>query len=573
MTAQVNAAVTPRMSSADALAARRAAIAAIEKESEAGTPLQSEVVTLYQGAQYHLYQYKKFNDVRLVFVPEFDIAFYGGDPDNFTFPRYALDMALFRVYEHGKPLAVKHFLPWSTRGVKDGEVVFTSGHPGATQRLNTVAHLEALRDHSLPINLEMYTRIRDALAAYRAQGAEQDRQAKDLFFGIENSLKSWTGQLAGLRDPAIMRRKVAAEEALRAAVAGSAEYRERFGGAWDAVAEARRALPSYNMERAMIEGGLALYSDYFSMARTLVRWTAEQQRPNGERLPEYTDARRAAIERQVRSAAPIHPGLEQARLSESLALMRDKLGADHVVVREVLAGQMPAVRARELVAATRLGDAAVRTALLAGGAQAIAASTDPFIAIARALEPRARTLRTRYDRELLAVERDAYAKIAQAVFATQGDAAYPDGTFTLRLSYGAVKGYREDATVVSPFTDFRGLYVRADQHGMKPPYRYPDRWAKARTALALDTPYNFVSTNDIVGGNSGSPVINAAGELVGLIFDGNIHSLPGYFVYDPAVNRAVSVDVRGMIEALRKVYGAEAVVGELLAVAVPTAAR
>ena len=574
VTPQVNAAVRPGMSSADTLAARRAAIAAIEKESEAKNGLQSEVVTLYQGAQYHLYQYRKFTDVRLVFAPEFDIAFFGGDPDNFTFPRYALDMTLFRVYDNDKPLAVKHFLPWSASGSKEGEVVFTSGHPAATQRLNAVAHLEQLRDHSLPLNIEMYTRIRNALDAYRKQGVEQEREAKDLFFSLENSLKSWKGQLQGLKDPAIMNKKIAAEKALRSAVMAKPDLATRFGDAWDAIASARRALPAYNLERVMIEGGLALYSEYFTMARTLVRWAAESQRPNGERLPEYTDARKPAIERLIGGSAPIHPGLERAKLTESLALMRDQLGANHELVTLILAGKTPEARATELIETTKLGDAAVRKALFTGGAAAVKASTDPFIVIAQAIEPRARALRTKYDNELLAVERDAYAKIAQAVFATQGESAYPDGTFTLRLSYGAVKGYQEDGKSISPYTDFRGLYARADQHGMKPPYKYPERWAKARGTLALTTPYDFVSTNDIVGGNSGSPVINARGELVGLIFDGNIHSLPGYFVYDATVNRAVSVDVRGMIEALRKVYGAEALVSELLAaVAAPTAHR
>jgi hypothetical protein len=572
VTARVNASVKPGMPAADALAARRAAIAGIEDDAEKKTGLQAEMVTLYQGAQYHLYLYKKYNDVRLVFAPEFDIAFFGGDPDNFTFPRYNLDMTLFRVYENGKPLAVKQYLPWSQAGVKEGEPVFTSGHPGTTQRLNTVAHLEFLRDHALPINIEIYTQVRNALEAYGKQGAEQERQAKDLFFGIENSLKSWKGQLQGLRDPALIKKKQAAETSLRAAVMANADYRQRFGDAWDAVAKGRASLHPYNMERVMFEGGLGVYSDYFTYARTLLRWTAESQKPNGERLPEYTDTRKAAIERQLGSEVPVYPGFERAKLTVGLTLMRDKLGADHPLVTQILAGKTPDARAAELVANTRLGDPAVRKQLLAGGAAAVAASTDPFIELARLVEPRARELRNKYDNEVIAVERDAYGKIAQAVFATEGESAYPDATFTLRLSYGAVKGFvNENGQTITPFTDIRGLYVRADQHGQKPPYKYPESWAKARSSLNLSTPYNFVTTNDIVGGNSGSPVINARGELVGLIFDGNIQSLPGYFVYDGGVNRAVAVDVRAMIEAMRKVYQAEALVSELLsAVAAPT---
>jgi hypothetical protein len=565
VTARVNASAKPEMTAAETLAARRAAIASIEAESQKATGLQSEMVTLYQGAQYHLYQYQKFTDVRLVFAPEFDIAFFGGDPDNFNFPRYCLDMAIFRVYENGRPLSVTHYLPWSTSGVAAGEPVFTSGHPGATQRLNTLAHLEFLRDQALPVQIDIYGRIRDALDRFGKQGPEEERQAKDLFFGLENSLKSWRGQLQGLQDASLMGKKGASEQALRAAIDANPDFKARFGGAWDAVARARQALPAYNIERVMFEGGLGLFSDYFMTARTLVRWAEESQKPNGARLPEYTDARRPQIERQIGSTAPDHPGLERARLAESLASMRDRLGADHALVRQVLSGRTPDERAADLVNATRLGDASVRKQLFEGGAAALAASSDPFIQIARLLEPRARELRTKYDNEVLAVEREAYARVAQAVFATAGDTAYPDATFSLRLSYGAVKGFDEAGQPVEPFTRYRGLYVRADQHGMKPPYRYPDAWARARNSLDLNIPFNFVTTNDIVGGNSGSPVINVRGELVGLIFDGNIHSLPGYFVYDAAVNRAVAVDVRGMVEALRKVYQAEGLVSELTA--------
>jgi hypothetical protein len=567
VTTRVNAAVKPTMSATETLAARRAAIAAIEDEAEKKTGLQAEMVTLYQGAQYHLYLYRKFTDVRLVFAPEFDAAFYGGDPDNFTYPRFALDMALFRVYEKGKRLAVKNFLPWSAAGAKEGEPVFTSGHPGTTQRLNTVAHLEVLRDHSIPANLEIYGRIREALVLYGTHGAEQERQAKDLVFGIENSLKSWRGQLRGLQDPALLQKKQAAESELRRVVASNPELHARFGSAWDAVARARRDLRAYNIERAMFEGGLALFSEYFSHARTLLRWTEESQKPNGERLPEYTDVRKPQIERLVGSEMPIYPGLEKARVAVGLRLMVDKLGGDNPLARQVLAGKSPEARAGELVDGTRLGDRAYRKQLFAGGAAALKASNDPFLAVVRLIEPRARELRKKYDDEVLAVERDAYAKIAQAVFAAQGDSAYPDATFTLRLSYGAVKSYLEDGKRIEPFTQIRGLYARADQHANKPPYTLPESWVRAKGALTMTTPYNFVTTNDIVGGNSGSPVINARGELVGLIFDGNIQSLPGYFVYDGEVNRAIAVDVRGMVEALRRVYGAESLANELLSAA------
>jgi len=562
VTAKVNAAVTPTMSSAHTLAARRAAMAAIEKDAQSATGLEAEVVTLFQGGQYHLYLYKKFTDVRLVFAPEFDAAFYGGDPDNFTFPRYCLDMTLWRVYENGKPLVTRNYLPWSTTGVNDGEAVFTSGHPGTTQRLNTAAHLEFLRDHALPVSLNAFSAIRDALDVYMKQGTEQQRQAKDDFFGIENSLKSWQGQIAGLKEPSLLNKKRTDEDTLRARVNANPELKAKYGDAWDKVAAARKALPPYNVERVLFENGLGFYTQYFTIARTLVRWADESAKPNGQRLPEFTDARKASTERQMASAAPIYPGVEQAKLEAGLAAMQSEL-AGNAVVAQMLAGKTPVARAAEMVAGTKLGDPATRTALLAGGKAAIDASTDPFIALAKLVDPRSRELRTKYDNEVLGVERDAYARIAQAGFATRGDAAYPDGTFTLRLSYGHVKGYQEHGQMVSPFTEIRGLYARGDEHQQQAPYKIVDSWMKARGTVKPTTPFNFVSTNDIVGGNSGSPVINAKGELVGLIFDGNLQSLPGYFVYDGAVNRAVSVDARGMLEALKSVYQANAIVAEL----------
>ncbi len=574
VTSKVNRALEPGMSSAETLGARRAAIAAIEKDAQGNTGLEAEVVTLYQGAQYHLYIYKKFTDVRLVFAPEFDAAFYGGDPDNFTFPRYCLDMTIWRVYENGKPLQTKHYLPWSTAGAKEGEAVFTSGHPGATQRLNTVAHLEFLRDIALPVSLNAFAQMRDALDAYAKQGVEQARQANDEFFSIENSLKSWRGQIGGLKDVATMDKKRSDEKALRDRVNASPELKAKFGDAWDKVAAARAALPPYNAERVVFENGLGMNTQYFTLARTLLRWADESTKPNGQRLPEYSDARKAAIERQMASSAPIFPGVEQAKLEGSFAVMQQLVGADHPLVARILGGKSPRVRAAEMIGGTKIGDASVRKALLAGGKAAVAASNDPFIELARLVDARARELRTKYDNEVLAVERDAYSKIAQAVFATQGDAAYPDGTFTLRLSYGQVKGYMENGRQVSPFTQLRGLYVRGDEHKQRPPYQIADSWMKARGAVNPTTPFNLVSTNDIVGGNSGSPLINAKGELVGLIFDGNIQSLPGYFIYDQAVNRAVSVDSRVILEALRAVYKASSIADELAgAAAVRTAAH
>jgi len=563
VTATVDAAETPGMTPAEAFAARRRAITAIEQTSQQATGLKSEVVTLYQGALYHLYRYKTYTDVRLVFAPEFDVAFYGGDTDNFTYPRYCLDVCFFRVYENDKPARVADYLPWSLEGAHDGDPVFAAGHPGSTQRLNTVAHLEYLRDVGIPWVLATYARRHAALTRYAATSAEAARQAKDEIFGIENSLKSYRGQIRGLRDPALMAKKQRAETRLREAVAADAKMQASFGGAWDAVAAARRAYTTFYKDYGFTEGAYGFNSRYFSLARSIVRLVAEQQKPDADRLPEFTDSRLPSLERTLYSASPIYPALEKAKLTDSLKYMVETLGADHPLVKQVLGGEPPDAVAATLVEDTSLGDVSARKALVAGGAAAIDGSIDPMIALARAVDAESRRQRTRYEDEVTSVERDAYAKIARAVFAVEGPAAYPDATSTLRLAFGRVQGYQEDGRTIAPFTDFAGLYARAAAHQSQPPYRIADRWVQKKDALPLSTPFDFVSTLDIVGGNSGSPVVNTAGDIVGVIFDGNIQSLPGYFIYDSAVNRAVSVDARGILQALRVVYNADRLVKEI----------
>ena len=567
VTAQVDAAETPGMTPAQAFAARRAAISAIEKASQESTGLKSEVVTLYQGALYHLYRYKTYTDVRLVFAPEFDVAFYGGDPDNFTYPRYCLDVCFFRVYENDRPAQTADFLPWALGGVQDDEPVFVAGHPGSTQRLNTVAHLEYLRDTGIPWSLTLLERRHAALTRYEKLGAEQARQAKDEIFSIENSLKSYRGQVAGLNDPTLTDKKRATESRLREAVRSDPARRDRFGGAWDAVEASRRTFAGFYREHALAESAAAFNTRLFSIARTIVRLTAERAKPDGERLPEYTESRLATLERTLYSPAPVFLEMEKAKLADSLAFLSETLGAEHPLVRQVLGGRPPAVAAATLVDGTALADVEARKTLVAGGARAVAASTDPMVALARAVDGQARRLRQRYEDEVAGIERDAYAKIAQALFAVEGPAAYPDATSTLRLTYGRVRGYEEIGARIAPFTDFAGLYARAAAHDSQPPYRIVDRWLRKKASLKLDTPYTFVSTLDIVGGNSGSPVVNRRGEVVGVVFDGNIQSLPGYFVYDAAVNRAVAVDGRAILEALRTVYEANRLVDEITSAA------
>ncbi len=564
VTARVNAAATPQMSQAEAFAARRAAIAQIEKESTDATGLRSEVVTLYQGGLYHLYRYKRYTDVRLVFAPEQRIAFFGGDPDNFTYPRYNLDITLFRAYENDQPARVEHFLKWSLKGASDGELVFTSGHPGATQRLYTVAHLEYLRDVSIPMAIERFGRMREARMRYGALGQEQARQVQSEIFGIENNLKRLRGQLAGLMDPGLLAKKQASETALRKAVAADPKAQAAFGNAWDQVAVSQKSARQLVDDVAFLEGAQGFDTSLFSIARSIVRLVEEREKPNTERLPEFTEARMASLMRQLNSPAPIYPDAERAKLASSLAFMREKLGADHALVKQILEGKTPEARAAELIAGTSLADVAARKALVDGGTPAVAASKDTMIQLARAIDAQSRAVRKKSEDEVSSVERDAYAKIAQAVFAIQGTSAYPDGTSTLRLSHGKVAGYVEDGKPIPPFTDYAGLYGREQQFGGKPPFDLPQNWLDKRGALDLKIPFNFVSTNDIVGGNSGSPVINRNAEVVGIAFDGNIQSLPGYYIYDGSMNRTVSVDSRAVLEALRKVYDAGALVDEIL---------
>jgi hypothetical protein len=561
----VNGAVKAGATDAEAFAARRAEIAAIEGESTKATGLRSDVVTLYQGGQYSLYRYKKYTDVRLVFVPEFQAAFFGGDPDNFNFPRFNIDMALVRIYENDQPVHPENYFKWSTGGAKEGSLVFVTGNPGSTSRLDTVAHLQDLRDNAIPIVLRLLERREAMLKKYMAMGEEQTRQAQNELNSVQNSLKVYRGQLAGLKDPSLLSRKMKEEEALRKSIAANPERQKMYGDAWDAIAKAHQNYPSYIRERRIFDQAGGFNSTLFNYARTLVRLAAENEKPNAERLPEYTDARRASLELALYSPAPIHDDFEKLKLADSLGFMVELLSADNPLVKQVLDGKTPEARANELISGTKLKDPEYRKELAKGGKAAIDASTDPMIVVARLIDPKAREARKRYESEITGVERTNYSKIARALFETEGTKLYPDATFTLRLSYGAVQGYMENGKKVPPFTTLGGLYARADSFKQEFPYNLPPLWLAKKSALDLNTPFNFVSTNDIIGGNSGSPTINQNGELVGLIFDGNIQSLVGDFMYDPSVNRAISVDSRGMLEVLKKVFGANEIVAELTA--------
>ena len=565
VTDRVNEHVPPGMDDAAANTARRKAMAEIEKASLDRTGLRSDVVTLYQGGKYSLYTSKKYTDVRLVFAPEFAIAFFGGDPDNFEYPRYDLDVCFFRAYENDRPAKVEHYLKWSKSGAKDGELVFVAGHPGKTNRLDTLAHLEYLRDHGFPFLLDVLADRERHLNAYGKLGEEQARQAKEDLFGIQNSRKARIGGLQGLRDAAFMARKAKAEADLRAKIKADPDRQKTYGAAWDRIAEAEKVAAETLKLNNFLERGLAFDSQLFQIARTLVRLAAEQVKPNPDRLREYRESNLESLKLGLFSDAPIYPEFETAKLANSLAFWKQVEGPEDSIVPRVLRGRTPEDAARALVEGSKLADVAVRKRIAEGGLEAIEASDDPMIKLALAVDADARAIRKVREDQVEGVESAQYALIAKATFAEVGESTYPDATFTLRLAFGTVKGYEFEGRQLPPFTTIAGAFEHANAHGNTDPYVLPPSWHEARAAgrLKLDTPLNFVSTADIIGGNSGSPVTNRANEVVGLIFDGNIQSLVLDFGYDDRLARAVSVDSRGILEAMRSVYKAENLVKEL----------
>ncbi|RPJ83649.1 MAG: S46 family peptidase, partial [Acidobacteria bacterium] len=571
VTPRVHAALQPATTPEQIQSARQKAIEAIQTEAQKpGTTAQ--VVSLYAGAIYNLYVYKTFTDVRLVFGVEYQTGFYGGDPDNFTYPRYNLDVGMFRLYEDGKPAATPNYLKWSPAGTKENELVFTTGHPGATQRLNTVAHIEYLRDLSLPFTIASGEMRESAIKKWMALSAENARQATTELFGVQNSLKNRRGQLTGLLDPVLMAKKKATEERLRAELAKNPEKQKELGDAWDIVAKSIAVAREIENERNFITNAAGLNSTLFSQARSMVR-AAYNPPAEGSRVGRGGGApggrggapagREGGAGRGAAQAPAANLEREKLNLTESLAFMQKYLGANHAIVKRILADQTPQARATELVDKCRLTDPEIRTLLQAGGKATIDASTDPMIVLARSLEADAQRVARRYEQEVSLVQAAAYPKIGQAVFVVDGAKAYPDATGTLRLSYGAVKGYLEDGKRIPPYTMFGGLFDRAAEHANQSPYDLSPSWAATKASLNPKTPFNLVSTNDIVGGNSGSAVVNRKGELVGLIFDGNLQMLPGYFVYEESINRSVSVDSRAIMEALAKVYKANRLVEEI----------
>ncbi|HYM28989.1 MAG TPA: S46 family peptidase [Steroidobacteraceae bacterium] len=536
---------------------------ACEEDSRHGKfgPLKCESVDLYQGGQYWLYKYHRYDDVRLVFAPERAIAAFGGDPDNFQFPRWCLDMSVLRAYgPDGKPAATPSFLQISPAGPNAGDVVFVSGHPGSTDRLLTVAQLETLRNVDLPRWLLRASELRGRYIQFGKTGAEATRIIEDPLNTLENSIKVRRGELDALLDDRLMQSKRAEEAALRAKVAADAQLAQATGDPWAEIEKAQVREHDLYLPYTFLEQAAGFNSRLFAYARTLVRAAAERGKDNTARLREYRDAALPRVQQRLLAPVPAYPALEKVTLSYSLERMREWLGPDAAIVRQLLVKDSPDTLAARAVDGSKLGDPAVRKQLWEGGAGAVDASHDPMIELARSVDAAARAVRKQYEDEVEAPEEAAAEKIAHARFAVYGTSLSPDANFTLRLNYGTVQGWREDGHEVEPFTHLARLYERATDQD---PFRVPDSWLKARDSLNMDTRFDLSTSSDIVGGNSGSPTIDAGGRIVGLMFDGNIHSISGAYWYDTALNRAVAVDPAIMVEALRKVYRADGLLGEM----------
>jgi len=568
VTAKVNATVKPGMSTADAGKAQREEMSSLEKQCSSGD-IRCDVVTLYSGAMYNLYKYKKYDDIRLVFAPEFAIAFFGGDPDNFEYPRYDLDISFLRAYENDKPAQTANYLKWSPNGASDNELIFVSGHPGRTGRLLTMSQLDYLRDCEYPLRLNSYNHRIPALEKFSAESAENAREAQSAMFGIQNSFKAITGYEAALKDQELMARKAADEKDLQQYVNSDPQRKKEYGDPWTAIAKAASVEEQIYKQLWYLDMLYGFQGELARDARDIVRAAYQRQKPSNQRIRGFQDSQLPTLQTRLFGAVPTYKPFNEVQLTESLTEMREVLGADNPDVQKALAGKTPEERAKEVIGGTTVSDPAVRKQLYEGGLAAVNASTDPLIVMMREIEPDAEAIHNRDEDEVQSVYRSKGSDIGKALFAQKGLSVPPDATFTLRLSYGAIASYTLNGANVPWFTTMGGAYQHAAEHGGKPPYELPESWVNDKSAINLNTPFDTVSTADIIGGNSGSPVINKAGEVVGIIFDGNIESLAWNFEYTDKVARAVEVDSRAITESLRNIYHADALLNELMPNAKP----
>ncbi len=568
VTAQVQA-------STDGVAAERfaerqkAALAGIEKQCATSDEVRCEVISLYQGGRYDLYRYRRLQDIRLVFAPEDRIGSFGGDPDNFMFPRYDLDVSFLRIYgPDGRPMVMDHHLAWSDGGLRDGELTFVSGNPGGTSRGKTLAQIDDDRDWRLPRKMNFAAELRGYVTEYQHRGAEQKRHSEELLFDYENWLKALKGRHAALADKTFYGQLASNEQALRAQVAAQPELTRRYGAVWDRIERLVQQDQALRKTFNALEDGPI--SALFEIARGLVRYGDELGKPNGERLKEFADARLPQLKQRLLAKRPVYDEFEIATLTWSLTKMREDLGPDHPVIRRVFGQRSPAQIATAAVKGSRLKDirsdatgnaiGGFRKALFDGGQTRIVASRDPMMVLARAIDADARAVRHQVETEVDGPMKQQQELLAKARFEVLGGSTYPDATFTLRLSYGVVKGFVDNGVMVQPFTTLGGVF---DRHTGVDPFALPASWLAAKARLRLGLPMNFTTTNDIIGGNSGSPVVNQQGQIVGLVFDGNLGSLGGDYGFDAAVNRTVAVHSAALIEALQQVYGARRLVDEI----------
>jgi hypothetical protein len=547
------------LSDAAANAARKKLLTSLEQACEQASAktsgkLECQSVRLYQGGQYFLYKYKRYSDVRLVFAPEADIASFGGDPDNFQFPRWSLDFSILRAYENDKPANSPNYLQIDFAGPHANQLVFVSGDPGSTERLQTRSQLEFDRDVSLPVTLMRASELRGRYIQFGKINIGDERIAMAPLNSLQNGIKVRRKELDALNDEAFLAAKSQAEQALRAVA--------RFDGAdpWREIAAASNRERMLYLPYIFIEGGAGFSSALFRHARVLLRGADERPKPNRDRLREFADAALPHLQQDLYARVPVYPEFEQLTLSFSLERMREWLGPDHPVVRRLMSKESPDALATRLIAETQLNDTEFRRHLWEAGKAAVDASHDPMIELARSIDADARAIRRQYEDEVEAPIAAAAQKIAAVRFKAYGIHAYPDATFTLRLNYGTVQGWVENGAKIEPFTRLDRAFERATG---ATPFKIPDSWMRAKAQLDMSTPFCISTSNDIVGGNSGSPLIDASGKIVGLMFDGNIHSIAGRYWFNPENNRAIAVHPAIIHEALEKVYGAKELLAEL----------